>query len=102
MNTNLQNAFTLSRSEYRPSGDDKKIIELANGGKFILAYTQDVHCQFTDAVIAVEEYIVSVHDSLKEAKRYLDQESFREFYIVEPPAQTETSALTGADPCAPF
>ena len=67
MSNELQNAFALSRSEYRSSCQAKEVEALRLQGKFILGCSGEVYCRFTDAVIATEDHIDSVHDSYEEA-----------------------------------
>ena len=61
MSIDLQNAYDLSRMEYRSECQREHITGLRQCGFWVVGRTIDIHCRFTDAVIATEDHVVSVH-----------------------------------------
>jgi len=85
----LQNAFALSRLEYKSNCQAAEIKKLTDAGKWVFAYTGLIHCRFTDAVVASEECILSVHDTEDEAMDALNEHGFSEAYYVGPQPEPE-------------
>lgn len=67
-----QNAYALSVSEYRHSGQTKQIEQLVIEGKSVVYVVGLIHCKFTDAVIASEDHIIEVFEDAERAQEYFD------------------------------
>ncbi len=101
MSIELQNAFALSRSEYQSSCQAKRIEELLAEGKFVIGYTQDICCRFTDAVLGYEEVILSVHETLEEAEAAMDPDDYLTFLAEPKPKEEPVTYVDDAGDC-PF
>lgn len=80
----LQNAFALSRSEYKSSCQRKEVESLVAAGKWVHVCEGDIHCKFTDAVIATEMSIISVHETEAEARAEMGEQFCSEIYVTGP------------------
>ena len=85
----FQNAFALSQIEYKSTCQGKKLEDLLAKGKYVVGYTALIHCKFTDAVIASEEVIMSVHDTREEAEAEISAEDY-DLFLAEPKLEIET------------
>jgi hypothetical protein len=102
MSIDLQNAFALSRLEYKSTCQGKKIKELTSQGKYVVGYSIDIHCRYTDAVLGSEDVIVSVHDTKEEAEDHIGEDN-EGLFMAEPRLNTEEPEIvTAKDTCCPF
>lgn len=69
----LQNAYALSVSEYRNSGQRKEIEQLIIEGKSVVYVSGLIHCKFTDAVITSEDHILAIFNHADQAQEYFDE-----------------------------
>ena len=76
MSIDLQNAFALSRSEYRPVCQQKQLEDHLRDGKFVIGYVHESCCPFTDAVLGYETVVDSVYDTLEEAEAAFEDDGF--------------------------
>lgn len=82
MSNDFQNAYDLSRMEYRSNSQRRELEALILEGKYVIAGDIDIHCKFTDAVIACETHILSIHSTREEAETAFEDDGVA--YIVDP------------------
>lgn len=105
MSNSLQQAFALSKQDYRSSNQAKEILKLTKSGKFVLGVTCLIHCRFTDAVIAEEESIYEIHDTLDTAQARFDElqdDYCGEMFLACPPPPPPIPMFVPKDQDAPF
>jgi len=76
MSNDFQNAYELSNCQRR------KLERLLIEGKYVIAGNVDIPCKFTDAIIAVETVILSVHKTREEAEAAFEDDGIA--YIADP------------------
>lgn len=84
MSNSLQQAYRLSQAEYKAPKVDR-VAEAIAAGKWVVGIEDLVHCKFTDAVIASESILLSVHDTEAEAQAEYDIEACCSEYFIAGP-----------------